>query len=68
MSHMVTEIIDQAIAREKGRLAAADSPSPRASHPLPTKADAWCAFCNAANDAEEQPDREAFELWWHGPR
>lgn len=41
-------------------------PRARKQQPLPTKDDAWLAWCNAANDDESEPDREAFERWWAG--
>lgn len=40
------------------------APRARKLQPLPTKHEAWLAWCNAANDAEETPDRDAFERWW----
>lgn len=60
------EVIERAIANEKARLDAQEPPRPRAAHPMPSKDEAWRAFCNAANDAEEAPDRAAFERWWAG--
>jgi hypothetical protein len=58
-----TEAQRRVIARLDRRVLAS-SKKAKHDHPMPTKDEAWQAFCKAAEDDGQAPNRDEFERWW----
>lgn len=60
------EAVAAGVEMHRRRIAREEPVKPKRREPLPSREDAWKAWCTAAIDRDETPDREAFDAWWAG--